>query len=242
MASDTSARALCRGIFKPIGDQIGWDAAPNEGHRDALLRSTALSQLGHFEDEDTLAEASRRFERYVEDPANVTPDTRAVVFAMAASRGDRATYDLMWDLEKAETLHEQKIRFLYALCSYTQPELLQETLERSLGPEVRSQDTIRGVSAVAGNRHGLDIAWEFVKDNWAEFDRRYGEGGFGLMHLVSLTSMFTTEERREDVQRFFTDNPVPGAERAVRQSLERMSLNIGWLDKNRDELGRWLVG
>jgi aminopeptidase 2 len=98
------------------------------------------------------------------------------------------------------------------------------------------------VSAVASNRHGLDIAWDFVKDNWAEFDRRYGEGGFGLMHLVSLTSMFTTEERREDVQRFFTDNPVPGAERAVRQSLERMSLNIGWIDKNRDDLASWLVG
>ena len=235
-------QAFARSIFKPIGDHIGWDPTPNEGHRDALLRSTALSQLGHFEDEDTLAEAARRFKRYIDDPANVTPDTRAVVFAMAARRGDRSTYDLMWDLEKAETLHEQKIRFLYALCSYTQPDLLQETLERSLGSEVRSQDTIRGVSAVASNRHGLDIAWDFVKDNWAEFDRRYGEGGFGLMHLVSLTSMFTTEERREDVQRFFTDNPVPGAERAVRQSLERMSLNIGWIDKNRDDLASWLVG
>ena len=235
-------QAFARSIFKPIGDHIGWDPTPNEGHRDALLRSTALSQLGHFEDEDTLAEAARRFKRYIDDPANVTPDTRAVVFAMAAKRGDRSTYDLMWDLEKAETLHEQKIRFLYALCSYTQPDLLQETLERSLGSEVRSQDTIRGVSAVASNRHGLDIAWDFVKDNWAEFDRRYGEGGFGLMHLVSLTSMFTTEERREDVQRFFTDNPVPGAERAVRQSLERMSLNIGWIDKNRDDLASWLVG
>jgi puromycin-sensitive aminopeptidase len=235
-------QAFARSIFKPIGDHIGWDPTPNEGHRDALLRSTALSQLGHFEDEDTLAEAARRFKRYIDDPANVTPDTRAVVFAMAAKRGDRSTYDLMWDLEKAETLHEQKIRFLYALCSYTQPDLLQETLERSLGSEVRSQDTIRGVSAVASNRHGLDIAWDFVKDNWAEFDRRYGEGGFGLMHLVSLTSMFTTEERREDVQRFFTDNPVPGAERAVRQSLERMSLNIGWIDKNRNDLASWLVG
>ena len=235
-------QAFARSIFKPIGDHIGWDPTPNEGHRDALLRSTALSQLGHFEDEDTLAEAARRFKRYIDDPANVTPDTRAVVFAMAAKRGDRSTYDLMWDLEKAETLHEQKIRILYALCSYTQPDLLQETLERSLGSEVRSQDTIRGVSAVASNRHGLDIAWDFVKDNWAEFDRRYGEGGFGLMHLVSLTSMFTTEERREDVQRFFTDNPVPGAERAVRQSLERMSLNIGWIDKNRDDLASWLVG
>ena len=62
------------------------------------------------------------------------------------------------------------------------------------------------------------------------------------MRLVGVTSGFTTPERREDVERFFTDHPVPGAERSVRQSLERISLNIAWLDKNRDELARWFVG
>ena len=62
------------------------------------------------------------------------------------------------------------------------------------------------------------------------------------MRLVSLTSGFTTMEMRDDVERFFTDHPVPGAERTVRQSLERIQLNAAWLDKNRDELGNWFVG
>ncbi len=73
-----------------------------------------------------------------------------------------------------------------------------------------------------------------------EFQAR--EGGFALMRLVGVTSGFTTPERREDVERFFTDHPVPGAERSVRQSLERISLNVAWLDKNRAELTNWFVG
>ena len=62
------------------------------------------------------------------------------------------------------------------------------------------------------------------------------------MRLVSMTSGFTTEERREDVERFFADHPTPAAERSIRQSLERIRLNIAWLDRNRDDLAKWLVG
>jgi aminopeptidase 2 len=82
-------------------------------------------------------------------------------------------------------------------------------------------------------------AWEFVKNSWAEFDRRYGGGGFGLMRLVSICNSFTTEEQMADVERFFTDNPTPAAERTIRQALERMRLNIRWVEQNRAALNSW---
>jgi len=62
------------------------------------------------------------------------------------------------------------------------------------------------------------------------------------MRLVGMTSLFTTEEKRQDVENFFTDHPVPAAERTISQSLERMTLNITWANQNRDELARWLIG
>jgi puromycin-sensitive aminopeptidase len=235
-------QAFARAIFLPIGGRIGWDARPGEGHRDTLLRSTALQELGHFEDEGTLAEARRRFDAYVDDPSSLHPDTRAVAFGMAAQRGDGTLYDLMWELEGSATLHEEKIRFLHALSSYRQGDLLQQTLDRSLTSDVRSQDTVRVVVSVASNRHGRDLAWEFLKDNWDEFARRYGEGGFGLMRLVGMTAMFTTEEQRQDVERFFADHSAPAAERTLRQSLERVRLNVAWLERNREELDGWLAG
>ena len=83
-------QAFGRGIFKPIGERVGWDVKPGEGHRDALLRSTALGQLGHFADADTLAEARRRFEGYASDRSSLPADLRAVTFSMAARQGGTA--------------------------------------------------------------------------------------------------------------------------------------------------------
>ena len=236
-------QAFGRGVFKPIGDRSGWDAKADEGHRDALLRSTALSQLGRFEDDATLVEARQRFDGYVEEPSSLPADLRSATFGMAAHRGDRALYDAMWELEKAATLQEEKMRFVGALCNFSDSSLLRETLERSLDEShVRSQDTIRVMVGVASNHAGRELAWEFLKDNWAEFDRRYGEGGFAIMRLVSISSVFTTEEKRREVQEFFEANPVPAAERTIRQGLERMAINIAWLEKNREDLAGWLVG
>ena len=236
-------QAFGRRVFKPIGDRIGWDARANEGHRDALLRSTALAQLGHFEDEDTLSEARRRFDAYVEDPSNLPADLRSAAFSMAAQRGDGSLYDAMWELEKGASLQEEKMRFLGALSGFPDPALIQQTLDRSLDDEhVRSQDTIRVMVQTAANPRGRELAWQFLKDNWDEFDRRYGEGGFGIMRLVSIASFFSTEEKREEVREFFETHPAPAAERTIRQVLERMSNNIAWLDKNRQALDDWLVG
>ena len=62
------------------------------------------------------------------------------------------------------------------------------------------------------------------------------------MRLVGMTSLFTTEEKRQEVENFFTDHPAPAAECTISQSLERMTLNITWANQNRDELARWLIG
>ena len=235
-------QAFGRAIFQPIGARIGWDARDAEREMDALLRSTALAQLAGYGDEATLREGKGRFSRYVDDRASVIADIRGVVFGIAARTGDRSTYDTIWELQKATDLAEEKVRLLMALGRFEQPELLSETLERSLSDDVRVHDTIGVVHSVAGNRLGRDLAWELLKNNWAEFDRRYGEGGFGLMQLVSLTSAFTSQEKWDDVERFFRDHPTPAAERTIRQSLERISINVAWLERNRDELAEWLVG
>jgi puromycin-sensitive aminopeptidase len=97
------------------------------------------------------------------------------------------------------------------------------------------------VAAVAAQRHGRELAWEFVKANWAEFDRRYGSGGFGVMRLVGITGAFTTLERAQDVEEFFQTHPAPAAQRTIQQSLERIRLNVKWLERNGRELAEWFA-
>ena len=235
-------QAFSRSIFQQVAAQIGWDARPDETNMDALLRSTVLSHVGSNNDEDALREAAARFTAYTGDPGSVSPDIRGIVFRLAAKRGGRSEYDAMWQLRADTPLQEEKVRFLYGLTSFEDKALLEETLDRSLGDEVRVHDTVSVITMVAGNTLGRDLAWEFLKDNWEELDRRYGEGGFAIMRLVGIASAFTTLEMHDDVERFFTDNPAPGAARTISQSLERIRLNAAWLDRNRDELAGWFVG
>jgi len=235
-------RSFARDLFRPAAVRIGWDARPGEGHLDALLRTTVLSQAGSYGDTEVLEEARGRFSRYLQDPASLHPDLRGLVYSLAAQTGERDTYDQIWKLAKNTSLQEEHIRLLLSLARFASPDLLQETLERSLSDDVRSQDTITVVTAVASNIHGRGLAWSFVKDRWEEFDRRYGGGGFGLMRLVSICGGFADAGKLAEVEAFFQEHPVPAAERTIRQSLERIRLNISWLDRNGAELSQRFGG
>ena len=146
-----SYRAFGRQLFGPAARRSGWEARPSEGHLDSLLRSTVLSQAGVYGDEEVIAQAQERFTAYQSDPGNVRPDLRGVVFSLVAQSGDRALYDRIWELERAAELHEEKLRLMMSLARFQQEELLRETLDRSLTDDVRLQDTIFVVSAVAAN-------------------------------------------------------------------------------------------
>ena len=229
-------RAFGRGLFGPASRRIGWDAGAAEGHLDALQRSTVLGQAGGYGDPEILAQAAERFQRYRSDRGSLAPDLRGVVFAMAAQAGDETTYDQLWELEREAELQEEKIRLLVSLSRFSQPELLQETLHRTLTDDVRSQDTISVITAVGSNLKGRHLAWQFVKDNWEEFDRRYGTGGFGIMRLVSVCGNFVDAAKIDEVEAFFAEHPAPAAERTIRQALERVRLNAKWLELNREAL------
>jgi puromycin-sensitive aminopeptidase len=235
-------QSFAREIFGPAARKIGWEPRSGEGHLDALLRSTVLSQAGSYFDPDVTAQASERFQRYLEDRDTLTPDLRGVVFALAVQSGGQDVYDQIWQLEGETDLAEEKIRLLMSLTRFQQPELLNATLADSLSAKVRSQDSITVVAGVAANPKGRDLAWDFVKSNWGEFDRRYGGGGFGLMRLVSICSHFNSQDKADDVDSFFAEHPAPAAERTIRQALERVRLNIKWLETNRQELTDWFGG
>ena len=229
-----------RELLRSIADEVGWEAKPGEGHLQALLRSTVLGRLGAFGEDELLQEAQRRFHRFLKEPSSLSPDLKGVVYSLAARSGDGDTFETFRRLALEADLQEEKLRLLGAMARFHDQDLMTKALELSLSPEVRSQDTVTLVSSVAGNPGGgRDLAWDFIKNNWAELDQRYGAGGFAMMRLVSITGGFTTLEARRDVEEFFQCNPAPSVTRTIQQCLERINLNVRWMDYNRSDLSRW---
>ena len=235
-------RAFNKTVYEDIASRLGWDESPGEGHLDALLRTTVLARAGGLGNESVLEEARNRFQEFLRNPDSLRADIRGVVYSLVALDADRDLYDTLWDMEKKATLQEEKRRLLGAVSRPRDPALLQETLERSISDDVRAQDTPLVIISVAANRFGRDLAWDFVKENWSEFDRRYGKGGFMIMRMVSITEDFNTIERANEVEAFFNANPVAGAQRTVQQSLESIRLNARWLELNANPIADWLAG
>ncbi len=229
-------RTFAGGLFKDAAKRVGWDAKRGEGHMDSLLRSTILSQAGYYSDPSVVKEAAVRFTGFVKNPSSLHPDLRGLVYGTVAQHGSEKTYNTLWELHNKAETSEERNRFLISLARFHDRELLAETLERAMGKEVRLQDSVTAIGAVAGNLKGRDLAWDFVRKNWKELDRRYGRGGFAITRLVSITGAFTTEDRLKEVDGFFKSHPAPSAARTISQSLEKIRLNIKWLDKNGKEL------
>ena len=60
------------------------------------------------------------------------------------------------------------------------------------------------------------------------------------MRLVSLVSGFSTAERLEEVESFFSNNPAPAAQRTIEQAKERIKLNLAWLNKYSGDMEAFL--
>lgn len=61
----------------------------------------------------------------------------------------------------------------------------------------------------------------------------YFQGGFLLARLVKyLTENFASEEKAQEVEKFFKENEFPGTERTVSQSVETIRLNAAWLQRD----------
>ena len=63
---------------------------------------------------------------------------------------------------RARTPQEEQ-RYLYALAGFRQPELVGQTLEKTINGEIRSQDAPFVVRALLVSVYGRGLAWDFVK-------------------------------------------------------------------------------
>nr|XP_039331881.1 puromycin-sensitive aminopeptidase isoform X2 [Saimiri boliviensis boliviensis] len=229
-------------VFSPIGERLGWDPKPGEGHLDALLRGLVLGKLGKAGHKATLEEARRRFKDHVEGKQILSADLRSPVYLTVLKHGDGTTLDIMLKLHKQADMQEEKNRIERVLGATPLPDLIQKVLTFALSEEVRPQDTVSVIGGVAGgSKHGRKAAWKFIKDNWEELYNRY-QGGFLISRLIKLSvEGFAVDKMAGEVKAFFESHPAPSAERTIQQCCENILLNAAWLKRDAESIHQYLL-
>ena len=235
-----SMEAFSREMFSSISETLGWEPKETDTDLSVILRSNILLRLGIYGDSKSVIRAKTIYSNFINENIPINPDIRSVVYNLNAQECSSSEYDEILELYSKANLSEERTRILHALTYPTNLNHLKKTLQFSLTKDVRQHDTIRIILGVSRNTNSQSLAWDFIKDNWDELNKRYGEGGFGIMSLVSIGSLFTQQNDLDDYTLFFSQNPVPSADRSIKQSIEQSTLNILWLNQNIELTTTWL--
>ncbi len=212
---------IIRRQFVPLAKEIGWSPSANDTDDQKAQRADLLGILGFAGDLEAVAEARKIAQAYLKDPASAEGTIIGPALGVAAVNGDAALYDQFADaMEHAHNVDEY-YHFLYALTAFRRPELAKRTLALIDQGKIRQQDYTGVFSALLGESPAREIAWDYLKAHWDSLAEKVAS--FGGRGAVSALAGFCSVEMRDDIQQFFTSHRAPGAERAVRQSLERIN-------------------
>ncbi len=239
--SDREAyQAWVRGQLRPMAAELGWQAAPGESEERHSTRGYVLYTLGYAGGDPQVFEQARALvERHLRQGAEADPTLMENAVRLAAIRGDAALYDRYLEQARKVEAPEERWRYQEALTRFRDPALIQRTLEYTLSPEVRIQDTGRMLASVFNNPAGRPIAWQFLK---VHFEGLQGKMGRSLRSggILRNTGGFCTAAERDDVLKFAADRNIPTDNRGMRQTVERMNNCIDLKSAQQERLATFL--
>ena len=230
---------FARDVASPVMKQLGWSARPNDNYEDSSVRASAFYVLGYLgQDPQAMTEANKVVKAYMKNPASADPMLAGPAMEIAASHGDAALYDRLLANMKKTKIPEVYYRYLSGLTEFQDPALLQRTLQLALSPTVRSQDTPLVLAQVFRNPAGRQLAWDFVGSHWPEVKQKTSL--WGGMIVVRSAAAFCSPQAHKQVQDFFTQHPLPAAQRTFRQTLEQIDACVSFKSAQQPNLAAWL--
>jgi puromycin-sensitive aminopeptidase len=233
-------RARVRALVSPALLDLG-DPSPSEDDLTGKLRGLLISTLGVLgADPETRRRSREVFDAAADDPSDVDPEVLAAATTVVAAFGDAATYERMVAGYTGAATPQDQLRHLYALAEFDDAELLRRTCEYAMSDAVKTQNApflLR--MAIANRRFGPD-AWEFVRRNWSEANRRFPSNT--IVRMVDSVKLLNTPELVADVRAFLSEHPIDQAIKTQEQILERQRVNAALRTRDEGALSAHLTG
>ena len=217
--------ALVRDRLRNMVETLGWDARPGEDELTRQLRGDLLRAFGTLgNDAGTQARAAELYARHVAGATSVDANVLPALIATLAHAGDATRYDEFLGRFRSAATPQEEQRYLYALTGFRRPELLEQTLQRTVNDEIRTQDAPFVVRTLLMSVYGRELAWRFVKTNWDTMDRKYPK--HGLRRMAEGVTGLARAELERDVREFFATRKVDLGGKTLEQYLEQLHVAV----------------
>ncbi len=234
--------------------RLGWETKKDESHFDQLLRPIVLGMAAGSDDKKAVNHALKLFKavhdvedvnpelrnpeisKQVRRGGSIDPDMRGVVFGTAARLGDEKTFDKLVKLYEKANLSDEKVTIAAALTGFKQEKLIKRALGMIVTDAVRLQDVAYWIAYSFMNRHGRDITWQWLKDNWAWLEENLGSDLSFYRTPIYVARVHGDGAFVKEYEAFFKPKLSPSFERAYHQGLEMLQWQSAWKDRDYKEI------
>jgi puromycin-sensitive aminopeptidase len=217
--------SLTKQIIGPTLDSLGWESRRDEDPQTSQIRALLLTMLGALGDELVVSNARDLYALYQLSKTSVDANLIPAVIEILAINGNAALYDHFDTKRKQAAITgtpQEERRYLFALASFGQAELIEKTLVACLDGSIRTQDAPLILQRLLQNQKASLRAWEFVQANWEQIIKSYA-----MQMIVRLCEGITALVDRNllpGIKRFFAEHPVKSGEKAIPQYLEQLEI------------------
>jgi puromycin-sensitive aminopeptidase len=214
-------------LARPILDELGFDEKSSDSSEIKRLRGSLVNFLGTVGGDVEVQNIVRAmYVRYKADRAAIAVDVVPAMISVVAYTGSTSEYNEFKLAYHAALTPQEQQRSLFALASFNDTQLLEETLAATITDEVRSQDAPGLVAYLMQNQNIAARTWQFVKDHFDEMLTRFPEIGF--TRVFSGIVALSTPELEEDVRMTLSSRQIKGGEKAIPQYLELLRIAVAF--------------
>ena len=232
-AARDSLKRISGEFARATFEELGWDEKAGESDDDRERRTTALSLMIYSEDEEVLNEAKTRFDNNkLEDlpteiraliiSANVRHfETPKMIENLFAAYKDTPSNDLQNDIA-------------IGLTSTKNPETAEKILANIKDSNIiRPQDASRWFVYLIRTRESRQIAWNWLKKNWAWVEGTFGEDkSYDDFIRYAATALLTTDELNDFQQFFEPMENIPALARTIKLGITEISARAELIERD----------
>tara|TARA_B100001964_G_C14162892_1_gene567620 strand:- start:516 stop:1358 length:843 start_codon:yes stop_codon:yes gene_type:complete len=207
--------------------QIGWIPSDGESSREKELRGILIRILGNTaKDHGTIMRSKKIHKILLDDPSVVEPNIAAATTSIVASVGNELDYETFYSCYKNAKTPQEERRYLGALTLFPGASEMAKTLNKTINGEIRTQDSPYIVASCLANKKNGWMAWEHISSNWESLIEMYPANS--IVRMVGPVTYLDTKEKCEEVEQFFKEQTVPQGELTLKQTLEKLKINVAF--------------
>ena len=234
-AARDSLKRISGEFARATFEELGWDEKYGESDDDRERRTTALSLMMYSEDEEVLNEAKTRFDNNkLEDlpieiraliiSANVRHfETPEMIENLFASYKNTPSNDLQNDIA-------------IGLTSTKNPETAEKILANIKDSNIiRPQDASRWFVYLIRTRENRQIAWNWLKENWAWVEEKFGDDkSYDDFIRYAATALLTTDELNDFRQFFESMLNIPALARTIKLGITEIKARVELIERDKE--------